>query len=106
MPRNPVPHLGFPIAVEICRGAARLLALCTVTAVRACAARHSARSRTAHTQEMLRNAIALSFRRHSAPGRSLGPSAFTGHVSPPAGEPAAFHLFVRTFARTRDRDAP
>jgi len=43
---------------------------------------------------VLRTAIALSFRRHCAPGRFPGPSAFTDHASPPAGEPAAFHLSV------------
>jgi hypothetical protein len=43
------------------RGAAWLLAPGTVTAVRACAARDSARSSTAYVQVMLRNAIALSF---------------------------------------------
>ena len=46
MPGNP-SCLGFPVAIEVCRGAAWLLALGTVTAVRACAARHSAHSRTA-----------------------------------------------------------
>jgi hypothetical protein len=47
MPVNPLPHLSFSMAVEVCRGAARLLALGTVTALRACAARHSARACTA-----------------------------------------------------------
>jgi hypothetical protein len=47
MPVNPPSHLSFSMAGEVCRRAAWPLALGTVTVLRACAARHSARARTA-----------------------------------------------------------
>ena len=107
MPGNPSSHLGFPVAVEVCRGAAWLLALSAVTAVRERAlpgqrtlprCLHPGNAADRHRPLLPPTLCA------GPPSRSV--RAFTGHVSPPAAEPAAFHLSVRTFARTRDREVP
>src|SRR6266702_5899516 len=107
MPENPSSRLGFPMAVEVCRGAAWLLAP---------GRSHGSESVRCPAQRALPYCLdplnaADRHRRLLSPTLRAGPisrsvRAFTGHVSPPAGEPAAFHLSVRTFARTRDRDPP
>ena len=74
-PGIPHPTLGFPMAVEVCRVRPGCLPWAQSRRSESVRCRDSARSRTAYAQEMLRTAIALSFRRHCAPGRPPGPSA-------------------------------
>jgi hypothetical protein len=105
-PGIPHPALGFSMAVEVCR----VRPGCLPWAQSRQCERALPGQRT--LPHCLRPGNAVDRHRPLlSPTLCAGPvsrsvRAFTSHVSPPAGEPAAFHLSVRTSPEPGDRDAP
>jgi hypothetical protein len=104
-PGIPHPTLGFSVAVEVYR----VRPGCLLSQSRQ---RKRALPCTAHAPALLHPGnAAYCHRPLLSPTLCDGPvsrsvRAFTGHVSPPAGEPFAIHLSVRTSPEPGDRDAP